>query len=279
MRAMSWVDGQPADTVSSADRGLQYGDGLFETISCIAGQPRWLARHLARLRRGCERLRIGFSAFDELADEITGHAAGQERCILKLILTRGSAHRRGYRPSGDETPTRILSRHAWPSEPHASGAHFRVGISGVRLGMNPNLAGLKHLNRLEQVLAQQQLGAAPLEEVLMLSSAGHVIGGSMSNLFLADESGLLSPSIDECGVAGIVRALVCDAAERRGKPVRIRPIEAAELALVREAFLTNVRWGVRSITALEGRRLEQSTYALAAQRWLEESGAADVPQT
>src|SRR5580658_5307555 len=154
MRAMSWVDGQPADTVSSADRGLQYGDGLFETISCIAGQPRWLARHLARLRRGCERLRIGFSAFDELADEITGHAAGQERCILKLILTRGSAHRRGYRPAGDETPTRILSRHAWPddsAQPAGSIADFPVAVSGVRLGINPRLAGLKHLNRLEQV--------------------------------------------------------------------------------------------------------------------------------
>jgi 4-amino-4-deoxychorismate lyase len=268
MSAKTWVDGRASDRVSSADRGLQYGDGLFETISCIAGRPRWLARHLARLRSGCERLRIGFTAFDELAEEIARHAHAQERCIMKLILTRGSARRRGYRPSGDETPTRILSRHEWPSEPHASTAGFRVDVSGVRLGINPHLAGLKHLNRLEQVLAQQELRGVPLEEVLMLSSAGHVIGGSMSNLFLADDVGLQTPSLEDCGVAGIVRALVCEAATRCGTPVRIRRIKAVELARAREAFVTNVRWGVQPITALAGRALIEHTHALNARRWL-----------
>ena len=114
---------------------------------------------------------------------VAAHAAGQGRCIGKLILTRELAQRRGDRPVGDETPTRILARHEWPVAPSPAPVSpamqgFRVAISSVRLGMNPLLAGLKHLNRLEQVLAQSAMRDAPLEEVLMLSSAGQVIGGS-----------------------------------------------------------------------------------------------------
>ena len=107
--------------INSEDRGLQYGDGLFETVGCLEGRPRWLPLHLQRLRGGCERLQLrfdAFDAFDALGAEIAAHAAGQGRCIGKLILTRGLARRRG----------------------------FRVAISSVRLGMNPLLAGLKHLN-------------------------------------------------------------------------------------------------------------------------------------
>lgn len=103
----------------------------------------------------------------------------------------------------------------------------------------------------------------------MLSSAGHVISGSMSNLFLADEAGLSTPTLEDCGVAGVVRELVCAAAARQGRPVRIRRIEAAELSLAREAFLTNVRWGVRSISELGGRALQSRTLAQVARDWID----------
>jgi 4-amino-4-deoxychorismate lyase len=275
-RAMSWVNGLPSDHVASVDRGLQYGDGLFETITCIDGRPCWLEWHLRRLRRGCERLGIGFHEFEALGAEISARAEGPGRCILKLILTRGSALRRGYQPAGDETPTRVLSRHSWPADsatPSGSIAGFPVAVSGVRLGINPQLAGLKHLNRLEQVLAQLELRGTAREETLMLSSAGHVIGGSMSNLFLADEAGLSTPSLEDCGVAGVVRELVCAAAARHGRPVRIRRIEVADLGLAREAFVTNVRWGVRSISELAGRALKERTQAQIARGWIDAARA------
>ena len=144
-----------------------------------------------------------------------------------------------------------------------------MAVSGVRLGVNPQLAGLKHLNRLEQVLAQQELLGTTREEALMLSSTGQLIGGSMSNVFLADEAGLSTPSLEDCGVAGVMRAVVCAAAVRHGTPVRIRRIEAAELKLAREAFLTNVRWGVRSISELAGRKLDSRTHAQLARNWID----------
>jgi 4-amino-4-deoxychorismate lyase len=269
MSTTTWINGHAADQVASEDRGLQYGDGLFETISCLAGRPRWLALHLQRLRAGCERLQLRFDAFEALGAEITALAAAQERCVIKLILTRGLAKRRGYRPLGDEIPTRILARHDWPAPASPAGQGFRVAISSVRLGMNPLLAGLKHLNRLEQVLAQTAMRDAPLEEVLMLSSAGQVIGGSMSNVFFADDSGLFTPALGDCGVAGIMRQLVCAAGERSGSPVQVRAVEVEELSRLREAFVTNVRWGVQSIAELEGRALPSERHARELRRLID----------
>jgi 4-amino-4-deoxychorismate lyase len=267
MHATSWINGRATDLLSSADRGLQYGDGVFETITCIDGRPRWLAQHLQRLRRGCERLQLRFEAFDDLGREIAAQAAaGESRCIVKLIVTRGPALQRGYAPQGDEEPTRILTRHEWPAPAAAPGTQgFRVALSGVRLGINPLLAGLKHLNRLEQVLARNAMRGAALEEVLMLSSSGQVIGGSMSNVFFGNHTGLVTPQLRECGVEGIMRGLVCEAAGRAGVPLEVRAVEVGELAQVREAFVTNVRWGLQSITQLEGRPLPSRHWAQALQ--------------
>jgi 4-amino-4-deoxychorismate lyase len=255
------VDGRAGHSVDCSDRGLQYGDGLFETISCHAGQARWLALHLQRLQHGCERLRLPFREFEPLRAEICSLAAGRQRCLVKVIVTRGAATRRGYAPAGDERPTRIVSCHEWPDAAPRAVSGFQLGCSSVTLGINPLLAGLKHLNRLEQVLAQMGRDEAGLDEVLMISTAGQVIGGSMSNVFFADDSGLFTPALTDCGVAGVMRRVVLEAAARQGNPVRVRPVQPAELPGVREAFLTNVRWEVQSAHWLDGRALAGDEHA------------------
>jgi 4-amino-4-deoxychorismate lyase len=255
------VNGHAGGAIDSADRGLSYGDGLFETISCRDGAPCWLALHLQRLQHGCERLRIAFPDPELLRAEISGLAAGQQRCIVKVIVTRGTATRRGYAPAGDERPTRIVSRHDWPAAALRAAAGFALGVSSVTLGTNPLLAGLKHLNRLEQVLAQMQRDAAAVDEVLMLSSDGQVIGGSMSNVFLADEHGLFTPDLGSCGVAGVMRRLVLEAAAALGQPVSVRPVALRELVAPREVFVTNVRWGLQSVQRLDGRALSDDAHA------------------
>jgi 4-amino-4-deoxychorismate lyase len=176
-------------------------------------------------------------------------------------VTRGTAARRGYAPAGDEQPTRIVSRHDWLDTPAPGPPGFRLGLSGVTLGVNPLLAGLKHLNRLEQVLAQMARDEAALDEVLMVSTAGQVIGGSMSNVFLADDSGLFTPELSACGVAGVMRRLVLQAAATLGQRVCVRAVALSELATVREAFVTNVRWGVQSARMLDGRVLPSDAHA------------------
>lgn len=270
MSAPTLINGRPGEQLPVSDRALQYGDGLFETISCLGGEPRWLERHLLRLREGCRRLRISFDAERALAAEVGQLAQGQARCIVKVIVSRGVATRRGYRPSGEERATRIVSRYEWPQE-SAEQAPLRVGLSAVTLGINPRLAGLKHLNRLEQVLAQLDKPTS-LDEVLMAASSGELAGGSMSNVFLVDERGLFTPSVEQCGVAGVMRARVLEALAampHSGLSAEIRTLPVIELGGVREAFLTNVRWGIRSIGVLDGRSLPSDDYAQRLRRLID----------
>ena len=251
--AVVLVNGQPVSLVSAHDRGLQYGDGLFETMRCEQGRVRWFDRHLARLRRGCERLGIEPPAGDVLRAEAESLVEAMPRALVKIIVTRGEATARGYRPSGDERPTRIVSVYPWPS---AVTAGFRVGLSAVPLGANALLAGLKHLNRLEQVLAQRAAAGAGVHEVLMCSTDGAVVCGSMSNVFVRQGDGLLTPPLEKCGVAGVMRSLVMALAPRCGLTVRVAPVAVAQLAETPAMFVTNVRLGVQPVHWYEGRRLE-----------------------
>jgi 4-amino-4-deoxychorismate lyase len=259
------IDGKQSASIVCTDRGLQYGDGLFETISCRDGRARWLQWHLERLRNGLTRLRLPFDQFEELRSEIQALAQGHERCLVKVIVTRGAATRRGYAPAGDEKPTRIVSRHPWPATAICADG-FRVGISAVRLSCNPLLAGLKHLNRLEQVLAQMACVESGLAEVLMLSATEQVISGSMSNVFFANEHGLMTPDLRACGVEGVMRRVVLQAAADLGVEVRVRAIAPEELASTREAFFTNVRLGLQSAHWLDGRQLGSEAYAQRLRR-------------
>ncbi len=264
------INGQPGTQVSAFDRGLQYGDGLFETLRWEQGRLRWFERHLARLALGCERLGISLPDPALLRAEAAALAQGLPRALLKIIVTRGMASVRGYRPGGDERPTRIVAAYDWPSPP---AAEFRVGLSPVRLGANPLLAGLKHLNRLEQVLAQRAAAAAGLHEVLMCSADGAVVCGSMSNLFVWQGDELLTPAPGDCAVAGVMRSLLIETAPRLGLQVRLRTLRPAELAAARAIILTNVRLGLQPVHWYEGRRLELDPRGVRLQELIDGTAA------
>jgi 4-amino-4-deoxychorismate lyase len=248
MSMRTLINGRPADQVSAADRGLHYGDGLFETITCRDGHARWLPLHLARLERGCARLGIEAPDAALLGREIAELASHRSACIVKLILTRGVARGRGYRPAGDELPTRVLARHPWPPAPPP----WRLGLSAVRLAENALLAGLKHLNRLEQVLAQRDRHP-DADEVLMLSGGGEVISGSMSNLFLIESGRLVTPSLERCGVEGVMRRLVLDSAAAAGWAVDVEPVDLQRVRAADALFMTNVRLGLHPVASFQDR--------------------------
>jgi 4-amino-4-deoxychorismate lyase len=260
------VDGQPGERISLRDRGLHYGDGLFETVRRQGGRLCWFDRHLARLARGCERLGIAMPDPAVLRAEAGTIAPHLGQALIKIIVTRGAATARGYRPAGDERTTRLVCAYDWPAVPPAE---FRAGVSAVRLGINPALAGLKHLNRLEQVLAQRDAAQQGLHEVLMASSAGGLVCGSMSNLFAWRGAWLQTPPVDECGVAGVMRSLVLEAAAALGIEVRVAPLPPAELADCRAMFVTNVRLGLQPIHWHQGRRLESDERTAALQGWID----------
>ena len=271
---MMLVNGREQDHLPAADRGLHFGDGVFETMAVEQGRPLCLERHLERLADGCRRLAIPMPALDILVEECGRVGAARARAVLKLTVTRGVGGR-GYAPLEGAPATRMVAAHPWPQY---AGAPRREGVRVVtcdtRLGRNPRLAGIKHLNRLEQVLARMEAGSRQCDEGLMLDDRDHVVEGIMSNLFLHREGRLHTPDLSACGVAGIVRAQVLEAArELTGAEVEVGSIGPADLAGADECFLTNSLIGLWPIQSIDGRSLPVGPVALALQEWLIERGA------
>lgn len=245
------VNGRAADCLSTLDRGLLYGDGLFETIAVRNGRlPHWL-RHLARLRAGCERLGITMPDADLLAAEADGLCRQSQRAVLKLVVTRGAGGR-GYRPDAAATPTRVLQLHPYPVWPvdHA-GTGVAARVCRARLGCNPSLAGIKHLNRLEQVLARAEWDDPAVGEGLMLDTHDRLIEGTMSNIFLVTAGRLLTPALTRCGVAGVARARILEQAAAAGIETAVRDIALDELQQADEVLLCNSLIGIWPVTRVE----------------------------
>ena len=263
------IDGRADGMLAPLERGLHYGDGLFETIACLEGRPRLLGRHLERLAHGCERLGIGFPGREALGREILAVAGEAQRAVVKVLLTRGAAVARGYAVAGSERPTRVTLRYRWESEdPALARDGVRVRIAQLRLGENAHLAGLKHLNRLEQVEARREWSDPGIAEALMFSSSGRLVSGVMSNVFLVEAGRVRTPRLDRCGVAGIMRAAVLRAAARLGIAVEEAALEAGDLARAHEIFLTSALIGVRPVRELAGRAVAPGPVTRALQQAL-----------
>lgn len=248
-----WLDGAPVGDAWAQDRGLHYGDGLFETLVLRQGRIRFRELHTARLAEGCERLGIRLDAASALP--AAERLAGAQDALLKLIVTRGSAVARGYAPTGTEIPRQLLLRYALPPAPDAEDAATGVIVLKATLGENRLLAGMKHLNRLEQVLARAEMRDSSAFEGILCSSSGLLACGTMTNLFLVHEGVLRTPRVDRCGIAGVMRAVVLREAARAGIPAEQADLLPQALASAQEIFLTNARLGVRAVTQLGERRL------------------------
>ena len=245
------VNGKATDCVASTDRGLLYGDGLFETIAVVNGAMRHWPRHLSRLQAGCDRLGIAAVDGAQLAHECQLLAGDAGKAVLKVIVTRGSGGR-GYRVPDKPSATRIVQLHGWPAySPACAERGVTVRVCNARLGHHPALAGIKHLNRLEQVLARQEWGGADIMEGLLLDAAGYLIEGTMSNIFLVRDGILWTPDLHRCGVAGIMRTLILELAERLPIDVQVGPVEMGHLQEADEVFICNSLIGIWPVIAVD----------------------------
>ncbi len=249
---MRLVNGMESDSISTDDRGLNYGDGLFETMAVKEGAPVCWDRHISRLHAGCRRLRIPCPPGALLRKEATRLCAGLELGVVKIVVTRGATGR-GYRMPDAATPSRILSVHPWPDFPASRGTKgVAVAVCQTRLGLNPGLAGVKHLNRLEQVLARSEWDETRFAEGLMLDMAGRVVEGTMSNLFLVSSDRLLTPDLADAGVAGIMRDLVIQEALGLDAAVTVAPVSMEDVNHAEELFLSNSLFGIWPINSVDG---------------------------
>jgi 4-amino-4-deoxychorismate lyase len=249
-----WLVNGQSTRVDPADRGLAYGDGLFETMAASEGRIRWLELHFDRLEEGCRRLEIPMPSRSLLAREIDACCPRQGRAVVKLIVTRGPGER-GYAPPEPATPTRVLTVSPWPDFPEAN---YRDGIvmraCQIRLGENPALAGIKHLCRLEQVLAQLELRGHAVQQGLLLDASGYIVGGTSSNVFIVAGAALATPALTRCGIKGVMRRAVLDAARALGVHADERDLVASELLDADEVFVSNSLFGIWPVTDVDGRR-------------------------
>jgi len=248
-----WLVNGRRTGVDPADRGLAYGDGLFETMGAADGRVRWLDYHLERLIGGCARLAIEPPDPDVLRAEIAAQCPRSGRFVVKLIVTRGPGER-GYRPPAAPKTTRILGISDWHDYPPAHYSHgIRVRVCELRIGVSPALAGLKHLCRLEQVLAQLELRGHDVEQGLLLDTSGHVVGGSNSNVFAVRGSKLLTPATTRNGVAGVMRRVVLENAAEAGLAPHEAELTLRDLQTADELFMANSLFGIWPVARLDER--------------------------
>ena len=237
------INGQPGDVVSINDRGLLYGDGVFETILCQAGRPVLLAGHIERLQAGCRRLRLGAQDASTLLAEIE-HVAQQDDCLVKVIISRG-VRARGYRfDQQDASCTRIISRSEAPDigrENYIRGIHLTQ--CHYRLAHNCHLAGIKHLNRLDQILARSEW-SNEFQEGLMCDDLGNIIEGTMTNVFIEANNQWLTPRLDDAGVKGVLRQWIMRNAHLVDKECVEKDIQLSELASSEAIFVCNSVIGI-----------------------------------
>lgn len=243
---MVLVNGQPRDSVSALDRGLSYGDGLFETIRFEDGKAPLWTRHMQRLANGCARLRLPVPDAALLWREAQQVGAALSRFVLRITLTRGESER-GYAPPAVVAATRIVAAFPPPLLPaslYIDG--IRLHRCRVTLADQPLLAGIKHLNRLEQVLARAEWNDAAIGEGLVCDRHGNVISATSANVFAVIDGVPVTPALDRCGVAGVARAAMLDAFSHC--QVRDLPLEQALRAS--ELFLSSSIRGILPVQAV-----------------------------
>ncbi len=250
---MILINGQAQEHIAASDRAVQFGDGCFTTGRIWQGKIVDLAAHMLRLHQACDRLLIHHVEWETLRQEMETAAATRSEGVIKVILSRGSGGR-GYSASGCVQPTRIISISVYPAHYHQlrqKGA--KLALSTVRLGRNPLLAGIKHLNRLEQVLIRTELEQSGADEALVLDTEGQLVECCAANLFWRKGKRILTPVLSDSGVNGIQRQWVISRLGQLGiavDEVRMPPdvLEDAD-----EVFITNALMPILPVSQIENR--------------------------
>jgi 4-amino-4-deoxychorismate lyase len=240
---------EPIAAIPPDSRGLAYGDGVFETMRVHRGRVHWRDAHRARLEEGARRLRLRLPNADKIDAAIDALAGERPDGVLKLVVTRGAGGR-GYAAPADLAPLWMLSTHALPPPMRRGGLVLRW--CDMRLSIQPALAGIKHCNRLEQVMARGEWRDDGFDEGLLRDTEGNVVCATAANLFVLRNGRWTTPPVDRCGVAGLCRGWALAALDARVASLSVAQVEAADAVFLCNAvrgILPVARLGERSWTA------------------------------
>ena len=270
----TWVNGVPSKMIDLRDRGFQYGDGIFTTLPLRDGAPLFLERHLERLSRDAARLHLPPLDLDPLRLDIRAISASERSGILKIHITRGMGGR-GYQSPDPVEPTVVLQLHPEPKQTDDRGEGVRVTLLHTRLGLNPRLAGIKHMNRLEQIIGRAEWRDEAIAEGLMLDLEDFLIEGTRTNVFLVKDGVLLTPLLDRSGIAGVMRSLMFEGGEALGFKVRECRLTLKDLMAADEVFLTNSVIGIWPVRAIDALTLAVGPCTMRMMAWLKAAIKSD----
>lgn len=268
---MNLVNGVADAAVSARDRGLAYGDGVFRTFPLRDGKPVLWQRQYAKLARDCQALTIECPASSILERDLALIAASEPDCVVKIIVTRGDSAR-GFAMPVDAAPARVVLSSPLPQYPAShQELGVRVHLCRLRLAAQPALAGVKHLNRLENVLARAEWSDPAIAEGLMCDADDNVVGGTMTNLFACKDGKLFTPDLTRCGVSGVMRELVIELARAHGMACQTAPVGIDELLAADELFVVNSVIGLWPVAALDRKTWTVGTASGQMLHWIRDA--------
>ena len=260
------VNGKPGNSISIRDRGLLYGDGVFRTLRVTLGKAQHWPLHYQKLQHDCAALGIICPDAALLSAELNDLIALHPDGVVKLIVTRGEGVR-GYAPPAYAKPTHLWDVSPLPDYPADWATYgIKARLCQLHLSHQPRLAGIKHLNRLENVLAAAEWNDVDIAEGILLDISGNVIEGTRSNLFMVSTGTLLAPDLSLCGVAGLQRERVMEWAATHNMPCRVDQFELEELLAADEVFLVNSVIGLWPVRELQERSWNQHPVAIQVQK-------------
>ncbi|WP_312061629.1 aminodeoxychorismate lyase [Pantoea septica] len=252
-----WINGTEQRTLPVSDRATQFGDGCFTTAAVHNGRIQLLAAHLRRLREGCERLMMPDVDWSQLEKEMRAAAQPHAQAVLKVILSAGAGGR-GYSRKGGSGATSIVSVAPWPHhyQPLQT-LGVRLRTSPVRLAQSPLLAGIKHLNRLEQVMIRAHLDQSDADEALVLDTAGYVVECCAANLFWRQGERVFTPDLTHAGVDGVMRRYLMEQMAAAGLHCDVVRCEATQLQAADEIVICNALMPVLPVRQLDDRTFSE----------------------
>jgi len=243
------INGIEQTTIDVRDRGFQYGDGLFATIAYTNNQLQLWDAHLARMQEGCERLALNSVEETQWLADIKNLQLSDD-ALIKLSISRGVSGR-GYVYNDDQPVTRVTASYPMPDYPQSNLQGIKAIICKTPISINSALAGIKHLNRLDNVLARNEWHDSDISEGFMLDNLGHIIEGTMSNVFCVLGDELYTPALDQCGVAGVMRQQVIKLAQELNIPINIVDISKQNFLQMDGLFITNSIIGIWPVKEVE----------------------------
>ena len=251
MNPVVLINGEEQDKISVFNRNMQYGDGLFETCVARDNQILFWPRHYSRLEIGCVKLNINKIDEGILLSDIKKafELSSKKNCIVKLILSRGDSLR-GYGYRDDIEPVRVVIVSEMYQPLFNKEFSLEYATSGYH--SNPQLAGIKHCNRLEQILARSNLSS---NEAIMLDEKENIISVTQGNIYYIFGNKLLTPKLDCCGVVGSRRSLILELAMSLKMEALESNISINQAQKADEVFISNSVIGIQPVHSIESYKL------------------------